>query len=83
MKFKNSIQNNKKGVRSALNTGHPAVIAEFEETRKGTIAPGMLADIVVFPVDITRIPPRELLTTRVAMTISGGQVVYEGAKTSQ
>ena len=29
--------------------------AEFEEKRKGTIAPGMLADIVVFPVDITRI----------------------------
>ena len=35
MKFKNSIQNNKKkGVRSALNTGHPAVITEFEETRR-------------------------------------------------
>jgi predicted amidohydrolase YtcJ len=51
--------------------------AEFEETRKGTIAPGMLADIVVFPVDITRIPARDLLTTRVAMTIAGGQVVYE------
>ena len=51
--------------------------AEFEEKRKGTIAPGMLADIVVFPVDITRISPRDLLTTKVAMTIAGGRIVYE------
>jgi hypothetical protein len=51
--------------------------AEFEEKRKGTIAPGMLADIVVFPVDITRIPVRELLSTRPAMTVAGGRVVFE------
>ena len=51
--------------------------AEFEEKRKGTIAAGMLADIVVFPVDITSIPPRELLSTRVAMTVAGGRVVFE------
>jgi predicted amidohydrolase YtcJ len=51
--------------------------AEFEEKRKGTIAPRMLADIVVFPVDITRISPRDLLTTKVAMTIAGGRIVYE------
>jgi predicted amidohydrolase YtcJ len=51
--------------------------AEFEEARKGTLAPGMLADIVVFPVDITRIPPRDLLTTRVMMTIAGGKIVYK------
>ena len=51
--------------------------AEFEEKRKGTIAPGMLADIVVFPVDIMSIAPRELLSTHVAMTIAGGRVVFE------
>jgi predicted amidohydrolase YtcJ len=51
--------------------------AEFEEKRKGMIAPGMLSDIVVFPVDIMRIPPRDLLTTHVAMTIAGGRVVFE------
>jgi predicted amidohydrolase YtcJ len=50
--------------------------AEFEEKEKGTIAPGMLADIVVFPVDITRVPPRDLLETKVTMTIAGGRVVY-------
>jgi hypothetical protein len=51
--------------------------AEFEEKQKGTIAPGMLADIVVFPVDITRIAPRELLSTHPAMTIAGGRIVFE------
>jgi len=51
--------------------------AEFEEKRKGTIAPGMLADVVVFPVDITRIPARELLSKHPAMTIAGGRIVFE------
>jgi len=54
--------------------------AEFEENRKGAIAEGMLADIVVLDNDITRIPPRGLLESRVAMTIAGGRVVYEAAK---
>jgi predicted amidohydrolase YtcJ len=54
-----------------------AAYAQFEEHRKGKLAAGMFADIVVYPVDITKIPPRELLSTRVAMTISGGRVTYE------
>jgi predicted amidohydrolase YtcJ len=36
-----------------------------------------LADIVVFPVDITRIAPRELLSTHVVMTVAGGRIVFE------
>lgn len=51
--------------------------AEFEEDRKATLAPGMLADIVVFPDDITRMPAKNLLRTPVAMTITGGHIVYE------
>ena len=51
--------------------------AEFEEKQKGTIAPGMLADMVVFPVDITSSAPRELLSTHAAMTIAGGRLVFE------
>ena len=50
---------------------------EFEEARKGEIKSGMLADIVVFPVDITQIPPAELLKTSVDLTITGGKIVYE------
>jgi predicted amidohydrolase YtcJ len=51
--------------------------AEFEEKHKGTIAPGMLADLVVYPVNLLQIPARDLLTTKVKMTIVGGRIVYE------
>jgi predicted amidohydrolase YtcJ len=51
--------------------------AEFEEKRKGTIAPGMFADLVVYPANLNQIPPRELLTTKVKMTIVGGRVIYQ------
>ncbi len=51
--------------------------AEFEEQRKGIIAPGMLADLVVYPQDITRIAAADLLKQTVWMTIAGGRVVYE------
>ncbi|MFZ0641146.1 MAG: amidohydrolase [Candidatus Acidiferrales bacterium] len=51
--------------------------AEFEEARKGQLKPGMFADIVVYPTDITRMPPAELLHTSTDMTIAGGRVVYE------
>lgn len=51
--------------------------AEFEEQRKGILAPGMLADVVVYPQDITRIAAPELLKLPVWMTIAGGRVVYQ------
>jgi predicted amidohydrolase YtcJ len=51
--------------------------AEFEEKTKGQIAPGMLADIVVFPKNLTTIPPAELLTLPVTMTIAGGRITYQ------
>jgi predicted amidohydrolase YtcJ len=51
--------------------------AEFEEKRKGTIAPGMFADLVVYPANLNQIPPRDLLTTKVKMTIAGGHIVYQ------
>ncbi|MGH9864384.1 MAG: amidohydrolase [Candidatus Acidiferrales bacterium] len=51
--------------------------AEFEENAKGQIKPGMFADIVVYPVDITRVPAAQLLHTSVDLTITGGRIVYE------
>jgi predicted amidohydrolase YtcJ len=50
--------------------------AQFEESRKGTLAPGMLADIVVYPKDVFEVAPEDLLKLPVAMTIVGGGVVY-------
>jgi predicted amidohydrolase YtcJ len=53
-----------------------AAYAAFEERLKGSITPGKLADLVVLSKDIMRIPPQELLTTEVLMTIVGGEIVY-------
>jgi len=54
-----------------------SAFAEFEENRKGTLAPGKLADLVVLSNDITRIPPRQILQTEVLQTMVGGRIVYE------
>jgi predicted amidohydrolase YtcJ len=51
--------------------------AEFAEKDKGTLEAGKLADLVVFAADLLQIPPREILTTPVDLTVVGGRVVYE------
>ena len=51
--------------------------AEFAEDRKGSIAVGKLADLVVLSKDLFSIPARDILTTRPVMTIVGGRVVFE------
>ena len=51
--------------------------AQFEEQRKGTIAPGMLADIVVYPRDLNQTRASAILTLPVVMTIVGGKIVYQ------
>ncbi len=58
----------------AYTTG--SAYAEFEEQSKGTIAQGMDADIVVYPVNLLQIPPPQLLKTNVVMTIAGGKIRY-------
>jgi hypothetical protein len=50
--------------------------AEFEETRKGSLSVGKLADIVVLSSDPIAVMPRALLDTRVDITIVEGNVVY-------
>ena len=50
--------------------------ASFDEGRKGTIAPGMLADLVVLSWDILEAPPSALATARVEYTIFDGRIVY-------
>ncbi|HKZ80846.1 MAG TPA: amidohydrolase [Pyrinomonadaceae bacterium] len=51
--------------------------AEFEESNKGTITPGKLADVVVLSQDIFKIDPKEIEKTRVVLTIMNGEVVFE------
>lgn len=54
--------------------------AEFQDAIKGTIEPGMLADLVVLSEDIFTAPPAGIPNVRVLMTIVNGRVVYEAAK---
>jgi predicted amidohydrolase YtcJ len=53
--------------------------AAFEEKDKGTIEVGKLADFTVLSGDIMKIPAPEILKTRCATTIVGGEVVFSGA----
>lgn len=50
--------------------------ASFEEQRKGSIAPGMLADIVVLSTDLMATPPATPADIVVEATIFDGRVVY-------
>jgi len=54
-----------------------AAYASFDEKRRGTLEPGMLADIVVLTTDITAAPIPSKTGVVVATTIFDGKVVYE------
>ncbi len=56
-----------------------AAYASFEESRKGSLKIGKLADLVVLSKDIFTIAPKEILTTEVLCTIVGGKVIYKKA----
>jgi predicted amidohydrolase YtcJ len=51
--------------------------AEFQESEKGSLSRGKLADLVVLSEDIFRIDPVTLPDVHVVMTMTGGRVVYE------
>ena len=51
--------------------------AEFQENVKGSISEGKFADIVILEKNLFEIPPKEILTTKVDMTILGGKVVFK------
>ena len=54
-----------------------SALAAFQESDKGQIAPGMLADIAVLSDDLFEIPPARIGDVRITMTIVGGKVVYD------
>ncbi|MBC7909617.1 MAG: amidohydrolase [Pyrinomonadaceae bacterium] len=51
--------------------------ASFEETEKGQLAAGMLADMVIHSRDLLTIKPEEILQAEAVMTIFAGKVIYE------
>ena len=54
-----------------------AAYGAFEESEKGTIENGKWADFTVLSKDIMQVPPGEILSTAIEMTIVGGKVVYQ------
>ena len=59
---------------AAYTTG-PAY-ASYEETKKGSITEGKLADLVVLSADILSTPPQRIAEAEVDLTIFGGQMIY-------
>ena len=54
-----------------------AAYASGEESIKGSISLGKLADFVVLSKDIFTIPPDEIIQTKVLATVLGGRVVFD------
>jgi predicted amidohydrolase YtcJ len=54
-----------------------SAFAEFAEGQKGTLAPGMLADLAMLSQDIFKVPPPELPKTTSLLTIVDGRIVHE------
>lgn len=54
-----------------------AAYLEFEDGRKGTLAPGQLADFVVLASDVFDTTPTAPANFAAAITVFGGRVVYE------
>jgi predicted amidohydrolase YtcJ len=50
--------------------------ASFDETSKGTLEVGKLADLVMIDRDLTTTPPAALRDARVMLTVVGGKVVF-------
>jgi predicted amidohydrolase YtcJ len=55
-----------------------AAYSQFEETRRGTLEPGMLADIAILSRDIFAAAPEEILhDTRADLTLLGGTPIHD------
>jgi predicted amidohydrolase YtcJ len=55
-----------------------AAFAAFEETSRGTIEPGKLADFTIVEGDLSATPASDLWKARVLYTVVGGEMVYDG-----
>ena len=56
-----------------------AAYASFDESRKGILSKGRLADFVMLERDIFEIAPEEIAGVRVRMTVVGGRPVFDSA----
>jgi hypothetical protein len=54
-----------------------AAYAAHADERLGSLQQGKIADLVVFSKDIMTIPPPEILSTEVQLTMVGGEIVFD------
>ena len=54
-----------------------AAYAAFEEQKKGSIAPGKLADLILLDADPTSVEPKDIKEINVVMTVVGGRIVWQ------
>lgn len=54
-----------------------AAYGAFEEKVKGSIEVGKLADFTIYSQDLMTVSEDQILSTKIEMTIVGGQVKYE------
>ncbi|OJW57621.1 MAG: hypothetical protein BGO57_00355 [Sphingomonadales bacterium 63-6] len=54
-----------------------AAYLTWDESKKGSLTPGKLADMIVLDRNLLTIPDDEILQTKVDMTVIGGKVVYK------
>ncbi|MUH35382.1 amidohydrolase [Zobellia amurskyensis] len=57
-----------------------AAYAAFQENDKGSIEVGKWADFTILDKNIMTIPENQILETKVAMTVIGGEVVFDDKK---
>ena len=60
-----------------------AAYAAFAERERGTLAPGMLADLAVLSQDVFTVPPNALPTTTSLLTIVGGRILHDAMTGAQ
>ncbi len=57
-----------------------AAYAQFEESNRGSLEVGKLADLVILSDDIMTIPDDKIRDTKVDLTMVGGKIAYERPK---
>lgn len=53
--------------------------AEFNEDKKGRLAPGMMADVVIMSDDLEQVQPDKLQDVSAMITVCGGRVTYDSS----
>lgn len=57
--------------------------AEFAEHERGTLAPGMLADLAVLSQDVVTVPAPALRGTTSVLTVVAGRIVHDDGSPSR